>query len=274
MIAYTLNREDRPDRWKLFKDKMLDAGFTDKEVKCQSAYLVEDYENRTHLCEEGAKEFPDFFNFHIGKVWPSYGHIVATWGWLKMLTHVASMQQQLDYALMTPDDYALKRPLSMLLDLIYGLGDVQILQLAYHDSNFVHGHIKEHWERLLPKRVIKYERVGNYPVWKDMCMGASNIYVCSPKGAQLILDYFKQTPLNEEHILYGLAHELAPVGTYSVIENSLEETGLVEMKKNAWIQSLNTQTDGKVSDLIDYYLVSNADYHCKPKVKEKDGHGI
>ena len=271
MIAYTLNRDDREDRWLAYKKAMLKAGFKESELFRQSAHHVDDYKNRRHLCDEGAKEFPEFFNFHKDKSWPAYGHIIATWGWLKMLTAVAGMSA-LEFAVMTPDDYALKRQKTELTRILHELGDVQILQLAYHDCDFIHEHISENWKRLLPKRVQRTERHAWLPVWKDMCMGASNIYVVTPAGAQLILDYFKHTPLNEEHILYGLAHEWAPKGTYSVVENSIKEDGLVPMVKNGWVRSLNLETGGKVSDLIEYYSVSAEDWHKKPKLIKKETH--
>ena len=70
MKAFTLNRDDRPDRWELYQQQMYSVGFNDKELRRHSAYLVEDYENREHLCEVASKDFPEFFNAQRRKTWP------------------------------------------------------------------------------------------------------------------------------------------------------------------------------------------------------------
>lgn len=271
MIAYTLNRNDRPDRWKIYQKAMLDVGFECHEILRQPAKLVEDYENRQHLCDEAAKEFPEFYKFHRDKWWPPYGHLVCTWGWLKMLEHVASMET-LDYAVLTCDDYALKRPLAALKWILDVLGDVQILQLSYQKCDWIFDQVQSTFNVSLPRRVIRFERVGIYPVWRGTGMGAADNYVVSPKGAQLILDHMMDCSyVNSEHALYLLDHLRAPKGTYSMVENNMNEDGLTEMKKNAWIQSLNSQTSGNFSDLNEYYTVSATDIKNKPKLQEKEG---
>ena len=265
MQAWTLNRADRPDRWKLYKAAMMEADFAESELHRQEAYLVEDYADRAELCDKAAKDFPEFFSFQRDKVFPSDGHIVTSWGWMQMLKAVSEAD---GYFLLCPDDYALKRPKSRLVELVEKLGDVKILQLAYHECDHLHFEMDLHFDHTLPRRVQRWERVGR-DVWRGTGMGAADIFVASPEGAQLILDYMKAEPyVNVEHILYALDHSLCPSGTYSVIENNMEESGLVEMKKNAWIRHLISEADGKASDLEDYYMV-NADDN-KPNVQEKD----
>ena len=272
MHAYTLNRDDRPDRWELYKAAMQEMGFEEGEIHRQPAYLVEDYANREELCDRAAADFPEFFNAQRDRKWPAYGHIVTTWGWMHILRNVASMID-VDFVFMSPDDYALKRPKQQVIDLCYRLGDVKILQFAYHYCDFVHEHLRRHYQKSLPRRVQKLERPRNMSaVWKGTGMGAADICVMSPEGAQLVLDYMCESPyVNFEHILYALDHEKAPTGTYSVVENNMNEDGNVLMQKNAWIQHLIDKTDGKASDLDEYYLMDAADWHNKPKVREKDG---
>lgn len=265
MQALTLNRSDRPDRWELYQSAMREVGFSDGELHRQEAYLVEDYANRADLCDQASAAFPEFFGFQRDKTWPAYGHIVTSWGWLQMLKTVSESD---GYFMVSPDDYALKRPKSRLIELIEKLGDVRILQLAYHHCDFVHAEVARHYNRLLFKRVKKFARVGR-DVWRGTGMGAADIFVVNPEGAQLILDYLKVEPfVNVEHVLYALDHSRSPSGTYSVIENNLDEDGLVEMTKNAWVRHLIGETDGKVSDLVDYYTTYDGD--PKPKVEEKD----
>ena len=276
MHAYTLNRDDRPDRWKIYKETMLAMGFEESELHRQTAYLAEDYKDRNDLCDQASVDFPEYFKIQRGKIWPSYGHIVTTWGWLHILKKVAGMS--VEFVFMSPDDYALKRPKQEVLDLcyeLYELSDVKVLQLAYHNCDFVHVHVRNTFQKNLPHRVKKLERPAPAvsAVWKGTGMGAADICVMSPQGAKMVLDYMCESPyVNFEHVLYALDHEKAPTGTYSVVENNINENGNVLMQKNAWIQHLIEKTSGKASDLEEYYAVDANDWgHNKPKLREKDG---
>ena len=269
MHAYTVNRDDRPDRWEIYQQVMCEMGFEKNELHRFSAYCVEDYETRADMCDQAAKDFPEYFNFHRDKKWPSYGLVLVTWCWMHVLKKVSEMD--VDFVFMAPDDYAFKRPKARVVDLCEKLGDVKILQLAYHKCDFVHSHVKRDHQIILPYRMQSPKRAGNLPVWKGMGLGSADVFVASPQGAKELLDYMCESPsVNFENVLYAFHHEKAPTGTYSVIENNIGENGNVLMQKNAWIQHLIDRTDGKVSDLDEYYSVSSADWYNKPKVREKD----
>lgn len=258
MKAFTLNRDDRPDRWQLYQQQMYAVGFNDKELRRYSAYLVEDYENREHLCEVASQDFPEFFNAQRGKTWPPYGHLVCTYGCLHALRDIANST---GYVMFSCDDYALKKTKWQLEQTVEALKDVNCLLLAYHCVEYVHWNVRDQYGVALPRRVIRRKRSKRCPlVWEGTGFGSSESFVLSPEGAQILLRYMREKPyMFLEPVVYWLYHDWNPKGFYSIVENDFRESGIVIMRNNAWIEHLVKKTPGKVSDLEDYHDYTEKD---------------
>ena len=256
--AFTLNRDDRIDRWNAYQQQMHAVGFSDTQLRRYSAYLVEDYENRDHLCEEASKDFPVYFKAQKGKTWPPYGHLVCTWGCLKAIRDIAEGS---GYVMFSCDDYALKQKKWILEETVESLKNVNCLLLAYHCVDYVHRNVQNSYGVNLPKRLIKRKRSSQSRlVWEGTGFGSSENFVLSPEGAQLILRYMNEWPyMFVEPVVYWLYHSWNPKGFYSVVGNSLKEDGLVVMKKNEWITHLVDNTAGKFSDLSAYHDYTEKD---------------
>ena len=252
MKAYYINRNDRLDRNYLFRGAMAATGFRPENLIRVIAKHKEDYPTRQILCDAAAADgFPEFFGYQRDKIWPGYGHLVCSWSVMRCWRTIANSGET---AIQLLDDYYLKKDISELQQLINDLGDVQILQLAWHTRDDVF--FKDEYKLGLPYRAEEPERSQKSDhVYVGAARGCSDwALVLSPEGAQLLLDYMRLQPyLNTECVITGLHFAFKEIrGIYSIVQNNPKVNGTVELQPedNYWIGHLVAYTEGDMSDLI------------------------
>ncbi len=250
MKAYYVNRFDRNDRNYLFRGAMAAAGFRPEELVRHVAKHKEDYPTRESLCDAASADgFSEFFGYQRCQTWPGYGHLVCSWSVMRCWREIADGSEM---AIQLLDDYYLKKKKSQLMELIDKIGDVKILQLAWHTRDDVF--LLNKYDLNIAYEIQELRICENVP---DVYIGASHggsdwANVLSPEGAAVLLDYMRYHPyLNTECVLTGLHHTFCQAeGIYSVVANDPGETGTMVLRNNAWVGHLVEYTDGDMSDLI------------------------
>lgn len=252
MKAYYVNRSDRLDRNYLFRGAMAAAGFRPDDLVRVIAKHKEDYPTRESLCDAASADgFPEFFGYQRDKPWPGYGHLVCSWSVMRCWRQIAAGHE---IALQLLDDYYLRQHVSALEALVEQLGDVKILQLAWHTRDDVF--FLDQYDLALPYEPQTLVLSAKTPeVYVGAGHGCSDwALVLSPEGAARILDYMKYHPyLNTEVAVTGLHYTFNQVGgIYSVANQNPKVNGTVELQPqdNYWVGHLIAYTTERASDLI------------------------
>ena len=257
IVAHTLNRLDRLDRWLLYKGAMAASGFEPSALTRHIAVNKEDYRDQGELCEAGAVEFPEYFNFHKDSKteYPGFGHLVCTWGTLRAWSTIAEGDS---VAIFTCDDYYLKARKRKLEKLVSTLENVNIIQLAHHARDDIFFY--DTYGLNLSYKFGQYKISElSQEVYEGMGHSSSESHLLSPYGASCLLEYLTAYPkLNAEPASQGMYQAFLNgdfkyvEGVYSVVHNDISENGLVVMQNNRWIGHLIEYSEGAKSDLREW----------------------